>query len=147
MKMKTTLLTLLVVVLVVVVGVGAYLMGQSNGLTEAQNIRTEFLQSRSGTGSTQAAGSQSGQSGTAVRTQIGRPLASGAIKSIQGDVIEVTQQDGTSVVVALSGQTVIEKIVTGTPSYLQVGQTISVQGTQATGQVNAQLIQITGSGK
>ncbi len=144
--MKNVLIVSLVVVLVAVVGIGAYLVGQSNGLTEAQNIRTEFLQSRSGTSSTQAqaAGSQSGSN---VRSQIGRPLASGTIKSIQGQVVEVTQTDGTSVVVALSGQTVIEKIVTGTSGDLQIGQRISVQGTQATGQVNAQLIQITGSGQ
>ncbi len=141
---KTLLIVALVVVLVAVVGIGAYLMGQSNGLTEAQNIRTEFLQSRSGTSSTQGTGSQTGAS---VRSQTGRPLANGTIKSIQGQVVEVTQQDGTSVLVALSGQTVIEKLVTGTPSDLQVGQRVSVQGTQATGQVNAQLIQITASGQ
>lgn len=140
--MKTVLITILVLVLLAVVGVGAYLTGQSNGLTQAQNIRSEFFQSRSGTSSSQAA---SGQTGAGVRSQATRPVASGAIKSIQNDVLEVTQQDGSTVLVALSGQTTIEKTVKGAPSDLQVGQRISVQGEQATGQVNAQIIQITQS--
>ncbi len=142
--MKNVLVVALVVVLVVVVGIGAYMVGQSNGLTEAQNIRTEFVQSRTGSTSTQGTGNQAG---TTVRSQTTRPVASGTIKSIQGDVIQLSQQDGTNVIVALSGQTVIEKVVTGSASDLQAGQRISVQGVQATGQVNAQVIQITPSGQ
>lgn len=142
--MKTGIIVVLMVVLLAVVGYGAYTAGQSNGLTEAQNIRTQFFQTRSGTA---GSASSAGSAGTNVRSQATRPVASGTIKSIQGDVVEVTQQDGTSVLVALSGQTVIEKTVTGATSDLQVGQRISVEGVQSTGQVNAQVIQISQSGQ
>jgi hypothetical protein len=145
--MKTAIIGILMIVLLAVVGIGAYMYGQSTGLTEAQNIRSEFFQSR--TGNTAAAGGQanSAQGGTNVRSQATRPVASGTIKSLQGDVIEVTQQDGSTVLVALSGQTVIEKMVTGAASDLQVGARISVQGVQSTGQVNAQVIQISQGGQ
>ncbi len=147
--MKTVLIAALFIVVVAAVGFGAYQYGQQTGLTEAQNIRSEFFASRTGTGATSQGGpggqggaAQTAQGGTNVRSQAGRPVASGTIKSIQGQVMEVTQQDGTTVTVALSGQTQIQKIAAGAAGDLQVGQHVSVTGVQATGQVNAQIIQI-----
>ncbi len=138
-NMRTAIMVVAVLVLVAVVGVGAYDLGQTAGETNAQNIRAEFVQSRTAT---------TGQTGTTQQGQNAaraRPLASGTIQSLNGDVMQVTQQDGTTVTVVLSPQTVVEKMTTGTQSELKPGLRISVQGVQATGQVNAQLIQITQS--
>ncbi len=150
--MKTVLIAALFVVVVAAVGFGAYQFGQQTGLTEAQNIRSEFFASRTGTTGNpqggqggQGGAAQTGQGGTNVRSQATRPVAAGTIKSIQGQVMEVTQQDGTTVTVALSGQTQIQKITAGAATDLQVGQYVSIQGVQATGQVNAQVIQISPS--
>lgn len=145
--MKNVLvIVVLIVVVAGVVGVVAYSAGQSYGETQAQNIRSEFFQSRSGTAG------QSGQGGTAaqgsnVRNQAGRSVAAGSIMSIQGSTIQLTQQDGTSVTVNLSGQTVIQKVTVGSASDLQMGQHVSVQGTETNGQVAATMIQITASGQ
>ncbi len=133
--MKTAISLVAVLVLVAIVGVGAYDLGQSAGEANAQNIRADFIRSRSTTG--QADTSQPGQS--AARE---RPLASGTIQSFDGNVMQVAQQDGSSVTVALGAQTVVEKTVAGAPSDLKAGLRVSVQGVQATGQVNAQVIQI-----
>lgn len=147
--MKTVLIAVLFIVVVAAVGFGAYQVGQQTGLTEAQNIRSEFFASRTGTGANpqggQTGSAQTGQGGSNVRSQAARPVASGTIKSIQGQVMQVTQQDGTSVTVALSGQTQVQKVTAGAATDLQVGQHVSVQGVQATGQVNAQVIQISPS--
>jgi hypothetical protein len=137
-NMRTVILVVVVLVLVVVVGVGAYDMGQTAGETNAQNIRTQFVQSRATTGQTGT--TQQGQNAARAR-----PLASGTIQSLNGDVMQVTQQDGTAITVVLSPQTVVEKMTTGTQSDLKTGLRISVQGAQATGQVDAQVIQITQS--
>ncbi len=147
--MKTALIVALFIVVVAAVGFGAYQVGQQTGLTEATNIRSEFFASRTGSAANpqgaQGGAAQTGQgsqSGTNVRSQATRPVAAGTIKSIQGEIMEVTQQDGTTVTVALSAQTQIQKITAGATADLQVGERVSIQGVQATGQVNAQVIQI-----
>ncbi len=139
--MKTVIVVAVVIVLLVVVGFGAYSVGESSGFTQAQNIRSEFFQSHS------AAGGQGGSAtpGAGTRSQAARPAASGTIKSIQGNTVQLTQQDGSSLTVNLSGQTIVERVVKGASSDLQAGQRISVQGTEANGQMTAQVIQIAAS--
>lgn len=135
--MKTVISVVAVIVLVAVVGVAAYDLGQSAGETNAQNIRSDFIRSRSTT-TAQTDTTQQGQS-----TARARPLATGAIQSVNGNILQVTQQDGSTVTVVLSPQTTVEKMVIGTQSDLKPGVRVSVQGTQATGQVDAQVVQIT----
>ncbi len=137
--MKTVISLVVVLVLVAVVGVAAYDLGQSAGETSAQNIRADFVRSRSTT-SGQTDTTQQGQSAARAR-----PLANGAIQSVNGNILQLTQQDGTSITVVMSPQTTVEKMVAGAQSDLKPGVRISVQGTQATGQVDAQVIQITQS--
>jgi uncharacterized protein (UPF0333 family) len=137
--MKTVISLVVVAVLVAVVGVGAYDLGQSAGETNAQNIRADFVRSRSTT-TGQTDTTQQGQSAARAR-----PLATGAIQSLNGNIMQVTQQDGTTVTVVLSAQTTVEKMVAGAQTDLKPGVRVSVQGTQATGQVDAQMIQITQS--
>jgi uncharacterized protein (UPF0333 family) len=137
--MKTVISLVVILVLVAVVGVGAYDLGQSAGEANAQNIRADFVRSRSTT-TGQTDTTQQGQNAARAR-----PLASGAIQSLNGNIMQVTQQDGSTVTVVLSPQTTVEKMVGGAQSDLKPGVRVSVQGTQATGQVDAQLIQITQS--
>ncbi len=147
--MKTAIVAILVVVLLIVVGALAYNEGQAAGLTEATNIRTQFLQSRGGTtgGATQQGGAAqqggSSQQGQAARSQASRPIATGVVKSVSGDMLELTQQDGTTVTVTFSSQTVIQKTVTGTANDLQIGQRVSIQGSQTNTGDTATVIQIT----
>ncbi len=135
--MKTVIMVVVVLALIAVVGVGAYDMGQTAGETNAQNIRADFVRSRATT-TGQTDTTQQGQSAARAR-----PLASGTIQSLNGNVMQVTQQDGSTVVVVLNDKTTVEKMIAGAPSDLKPGLRISVQGTQATGQVDAQVIQIT----
>lgn len=143
--MKTAIIAILALVALAVVGGGGYYFGQAAGLTEATNIRSEFFASRTGSGAT-GAGTQTG-SGTLsaqnARSQATRPIASGTIKAVSGEIIQLTQQDGTSTVVNITAQTVIEKTVTGSPSDLQTGQRISITGDQTNTGINAKVIQIT----
>ncbi len=143
--MKTVVLVVVVIVLVAIVGVGAYDLGMTAGETNAQNIRTQFFQSRPTTGQTSGTQQGQGQGQGQAASRAARPLATGAIQSLNGNIMEVTQQDGTTVTVVLSPQTVVEKTTTGAQSDLKPGLRVSVQGVQATGQVDAQLIQITQS--
>lgn len=135
--MRTAISLVAVLVLVAVVGVGAYDMGQSAGEANAQNIRADFVRSRTAT-TGQTDTTQQGQNAARAR-----PLATGAVQSLNGNIMQLTQQDGSTVTVVLSAQTVVEKMVAGTQSDLKPGVRVSVQGTQATGQVDAQVIQIT----
>ncbi len=139
--MKTALIVLLVIVLVVVAGVGAFLAGQNYGVAQAQAIRTEFFQSRFGQGDGTTRG-QGGQGG-----QFARPAATGTVKSIQGNTIQVTERDGTTVNVTMDGQTVIQKTGSGTQADLQPGMSITVVSNQTGENITAQTIQIRGTGQ
>jgi hypothetical protein len=143
--MRIAFIIVLAIVVIAVVGIGAYQFGESNGLTQAQTIRSEFFQSRSTNSNAQ--GGTNSQQGTNVRSQTGRPVASGTIKSIDGTTIQLTQQDGSTATVSLNAQTVIQKVVVGSATDLQIGERITVQGTQTNGQTTAQSIQISQGGQ
>jgi hypothetical protein len=127
--MKSGLIAIVVVVLVAVAGVGGFFAGNSFGPNaQAQNIQREFFQQRSGNGA--PGGAQNGQS---AQTRGNRPAANGTVKSVQGNTIQLTMQDGSVVTVNTDAQTVIQKTVTGAVSDIQPGQRITVFSSQVTG--------------
>lgn len=139
--MKTVVVAAVVVVLVAVVGVGAFFAGSSYGAQQAQNTRAEFLNARQG-----GAGGQGGQFGSNAQTgqggPAGRPAATGTVKSVNGNSLLVTQQDGSTVTVTVNAQTAIQKTVSGTLSDLQPGERITVISTQTGSNIVAQSIQL-----
>lgn len=146
--MKTVIISILVVLLVAGVGVGAFFVGQNNGLTQAQNIRNEFFQSRVAGQGGQADATQRGQGGQGSQGgQFGRPTATGTVKSIQGNTIQVTMRDGSTVNVTLDGQTVIQKTSNGTKADIQPGQNITIMSNQTGENITAQVIQIRAAGQ
>lgn len=143
--MKTVLIAILVVGLVVVAGVGGFFAGTSYGETQAQNIRSEFFRTRQGGANGQGAnGGQTGQQGGG---QFGRPLATGTVKSVQGNTIQVSQQDGSTVTVTMNSQTTIQKTSAGTAADLQPGTRVTVTGEQNGSDVTARVIQIRPAGQ
>jgi hypothetical protein len=136
-KMKTPIIVAIVVVLIAVVGVGAFFAGSSYGQQQAQNTRAEFFNARQGGG----AGGQNSQNGQGGQ-QFGRPAATGTVKSISGNALVVTQQDGSTVTVTLDSQTQIIKTVNGTTTDLQPGERITVMSDQTTGNIIARTIQL-----
>ncbi len=152
--MKTVLITILVVVVVAVVGVGAFFTGSNYGFAQAQNIRTEFFQSRQGGNGgltqgganaqgtpfaqgTRGAGGQGAQGG-----QFAGRGVNGTIKSVQGNTMVVTERDGTSVTVTINQQTAIQKLSAGTTSDLVPGANVVVTSSDTGNNVTAQSIQI-----
>ncbi|MDE3091460.1 MAG: hypothetical protein KGJ80_18995 [Chloroflexota bacterium] len=134
--MKTLYVVIGALVLVMVAGGGGFFAGTSYGQAQAQNIRADFFRQRSGNqANASGQGSQAGQFG-------GRPAAVGTLKSVQGDTITVTQNDGTIVTVNVNAQTVIQKTVTGTLGDLQAGERVTVLSDQTGSNVTAQTVQI-----
>lgn len=154
--MKTALLAIVVVVLMAGSGGVGYYFGNDNGLKQAQNIRTDFINQRLGgqaadaaQGQGQRAGSQTasgtpqaqgqrggvgapgGQAGQGQFGQlgglfVGRPTANGSVKSVQGNTITVTQVDGSTATVAVDDKTTIQKFANGAISDVQPGLSIIV---------------------
>lgn len=131
--MKTVLLTLGVVVLMTVSGGVGFYFGTDNGLKQAQNIRAEFFQQRTGSaqaqdtpsGDTTQPGQRTGGQGQ-VAALGGRPTANGAIKSVEGNKIAITQPDGSTVTVTVDDKTTIQKQVNGSVTDLQAGMRVIV---------------------
>lgn len=133
--MKTVLSAIVVIILMAGSGAAGYYYGNQNGLTTAQNIRTEFLAGRTGgagtgnqatggntQGTPQAQGTRGGGQGAA----FGRPAASGVVKSVQGNTITVTQSDGSATAVTVDDKTQYEKQVSGTLADVTSGLRIVV---------------------
>jgi hypothetical protein len=143
--MKIVLAVVVALVLIGAAGFGGYTMGHSAGLADAQNVRNEFFQQRFGQGgngqSVQGQGGQSGQTGQTGQFAR-RPAAFGTVKSVQGNTIVVTAADGSAVTVTTSGQTVVQKTVTGAVSDIKPGDRVSVIGSQSGGSVTATEISI-----
>ncbi len=130
----------IVAALVIVVGAGSFFAGSAYGQQQAQNIRSDFFRARqSGNGTPNGNGTQ-GQNGQG--GQFGRPAAAGTVKSINGNTLVITQQDGSTVTVTLDVQTQIIKTVNGTTSDLQPGERITVMSDQTTGNIVARTIQL-----
>ena len=132
--MKPIVISAIVIVLIAVVGVGAFFAGSAYGSQQAQNTRAAFFSARQG-------GANPGQGG-ANSQGFGRPAAIGSIKSISGNTLVVTQQDGTSVTVTVDAQTAIQKTVSGALSDLQPGERITVLSDQTGTSVTARSIQL-----
>ena len=146
--MKIVLAVVVAIVLMGAAGFGGYTMGHSAGLTDAQNVRNEFFQQRFGQSggngqSAQGQGGQVGQSGQFTR----RPVAFGTVKSVQGNTIELTAADGSTVTVSTTSQTTVQKTVAGAVSDIKPGDRISVAGNQSGGSVTATEISIQSTGQ
>ena len=153
--MKAVLLGIVVVVLMAASGGAGYYLGDQSGFTRAQNIRTEFAQQRfggngSGAGfdSSQVQGGQqgqqrsAGQGGQGTGQFTGRPTANGTVKSVDGNKITITQQDGSTTTVTVDAKAVIQKTGNGTVADIQPGVRITVIE-QTTGGTTTQRIQLT----
>jgi hypothetical protein len=149
--MKTVVISAIVAVLVIVVGVGAFFVGNNHGQQQAQNIRNDFLRARQGgAGAPNGAPGQAGQNGQGGQFgqngqpagPVGRPAAFGTVKSVNGNTIVVTQQDGSTVTVTVDSQTAIQKTTNGTISDIQPGERVTVLSDQTGSTVTARSIQL-----
>lgn len=129
-------------------GVG-YAVGTQNGLAQAQNIRNEFFQQRGGQF---GQGTAPGFSGTPVAGQ-GQPGAfggrgtSGVVKSVDGNTIQLTAQDGSSITVKVDNNTTYQKTTTATLADVKANTRITVIGETSSGTVTARTVQILASGQ
>ena len=122
--MKQVLIIVGVVVVFVVVAVGAFFVGDQFGPSaQARNAQAEFLRARGFTGGAGTPGA-TGQQGQ--RADVGRPVANGTVKSVQGNTITVTQRDGSTTTVTVDDKVTIQKTVTGTIADIQPGLNITV---------------------
>ena len=149
----TVVVSIVALVLVVAVGIVTYNLGYTAGNQAAVNIRAEFFQARLGnqaqnTGTDTAPAGTTGQSGAQGQraAQFGRLAAAGTVKSVQGNKIEVTTQNGNVVTVTVDQQTQFIKTVVGLVSDLQPGTRIQVMSDQTGSAVNARLITIQAAG-
>lgn len=154
MKMKTVLIVVLDIVLLVAVGAGAFAAGRDSGMAEAQNIRMEFFRKRfavpgaqtaPGTPSAESTQSARGQQPRAQLGQLGTPVATGTVKSVQGNTVQVTQRDGTTVTVTVDEKAVIVKTLSGVLADIQPGMGITVFE-QTSGGSTTRRIQLTQAG-
>lgn len=143
--MKTVLVAVVVLVLLAIVGVGAFFAGSAYGQSQAQNTRAEFFRERLAPAGGQGNMTQMGQQGQ--RTESGRIAANGTVKSVQGNTLQVTAQDGSTVTVTVDAQTVIQKTITGTAADLQPGLRVTVMSDQTGNNVAARVIQIRPGGQ
>jgi hypothetical protein len=153
--MKNMFAVVGVVVLVVVAGVGGFFAGNSFGPNaQAQSVQREFFAQRFGNGgqggvgqfnpSVQGGAQNPGGQGSQTAR---RPIAFGTVKSVQGNTIQVTAQDGTVTTITTDSKTVVEKTVAGAVADVQVGQRITVMGAQTGSDMVATQISIQPSGQ
>jgi len=146
--MKQVLIIVGVVVVFIVVAVGAFLVGDQFGPSaQARNVQAEFLRARGFTGGTGAPGGTTvpgatGQQGQGQRADLGRSVANGTVKSVQGNTVTVTQRDGSTTTVTVDDKVTIQKTVTGTIADIQPGLNITVLEV-TTGNTTTRRIQLT----
>ncbi len=147
--MKTFLAAVIVVVVIAVVGVGAFFAGTSYGEAQAQITRSEFFRSRQGgNGGQGGALNQSGQNGqNGQNNPVGRAPTIGTVKSVSGNTIQLSQQDGSTVSVTVDAQTTIQKTVRGTVGDIQPGERLSVFSDQTGSTITARSIQVRPAGQ
>lgn len=154
MKINWTIIVALVgLVLIGATGFVAYSAGYGAGNQAAVNVQREFFQNRfgqpgqGGQGNATTPGNNPNAQGG--RANAGRPVAAGTVKSVQGNSIVVTEQNGTTVTVTVDTQTQIIKTVTAQTTDIQLGARVIVTSDQATtgsNPVSARLITIQGQG-
>lgn len=152
--MKVALISALALVLLTAVGVGAFFAGENYGLAQAQNVRNEFFQSRFGQNNQGDAGQMTGQFGqrsgqnpSGGAGNLGRVAASGTVKSIQGNTIQLTSRDGSTITVTVDAQTQIQLTSAGSISDIKPGENISVTSEQTGNNIAARVIQIRRGGQ
>lgn len=144
--MKTVVFSLVALVLAIGAGVGGYMLGRDAGYTEAQNIRLEFFQQRFGAGTSATGGNsapggdpsqarqqaqggqfgQGGQTGQGARQVAGRSVATGIVKAVQGNTIQITKDDGSTAEVKVDDKTIIDKTSVVAVADVPVGWRINV---------------------
>jgi hypothetical protein len=145
--MKPVLSAIVALIVIAVVGAGAFIAGSNYGEAQAQNTRAEFFRNRQG-GAPNGQGAPTGQNGqNGQGGQFGRPAAFGTVKSVSGNTIQVTQQDGSTVTVTTDAQTTIQKTVSGALSDIQPGERITVMSGQTGSTIVARDIQIRPGGQ
>ncbi|MBI3913959.1 MAG: hypothetical protein HY327_07215 [Chloroflexi bacterium] len=146
--------------LLVVDAAAAYTVGANSGREEVRNTRLEFLSTRS---TAQTAGADTAQTGAQATGQ-GNPRGqqaqtgqqgqfaqgvrggvNGTVKSVKGNTLEVTAQNGNVVTVSIDAQTQIQKTTTGALADIAVGTRITVLSDQTGANVTARVIQLTGN--
>jgi len=132
---KTVLMGIVVVILMAAAGGVGYYFGNANGLQSATNIRNEFFAARGGAngfdpnaaGGAQRGTGQGGQNnGQGNGNFAGRPTATGLVKTVQGNTITVTQQDGSTTSVTVDDKTQYTKLGTASLSDVAPGLRIVV---------------------
>ena len=128
------------VVVAALVGFGGYSMGVKAGQSQALTARTRFFADRGVGGAGQGAGGGQGGAGQFSPDN----FASGQVKQIDGNTIQLSTAQNV-LTVKLTDQTQIQKMGQGSPSDIQTGERITIQGTKgADGVFTAQMIQIGG---
>jgi hypothetical protein len=155
MKQGIVILIAVLIAAAIAGGVG-YSLGTENGLTQAQNIRTEFFQQRAaqfgqgtqGTPNTNTPTQfgQSGQGGNPAGT-FGRGGVAGTVKSIDGKTIQLTAQDGSTIIVKVESNTAIQRLSPATLSDIRASSRITVTGDSSSGTLTARTIQIGAGGQ
>ncbi|MBI5301985.1 MAG: hypothetical protein HY868_07595 [Chloroflexi bacterium] len=154
--MKQIVLTvILVIVAAAIAGGVGYTLGTQNGLTQAQSIQAEFFRNRGtgqpgqGSNSTAPTGQQA-QTGTQGQPGQAGPQGAfgqrggiaGTVKSVEGNVIQLTGQDGNTVKVQVDDRTVYQKFAPSALSDIRASTRITVTGETSAGVVNARIIQV-----
>lgn len=146
--MKNVIMGAIALVVVVVVGAGAFFAGTAYGQSQANNTRSEFFRNRGGgtTGGAGGMGGQLGQNGQGGQGGQGGQFAGrgvfGTVKSVNGNTVVLTMQDGSTVTVTVNAQTAIQKTTSGTASDIQPGERITVESQQTGANITANAIQI-----
>jgi hypothetical protein len=146
--MKRILIVVAVVVLSAISGGVGYALGTDNGLTQAQNIQSEFFRQRGtgqfsqGTPAGQGRQTQSGQGGNQPGTFGQRPGVAGTVRSVEGSTIQLTGQDGNTMTVKVDDKTTIQRATNATLADIKAGVRITVVGEQNGDITTARTIQI-----
>ncbi len=145
--MKPIYTIIIAVVVALVAGGGAFFAGTAYGEAQAQNTRSEFLRNRGFGGNGQTATGQNGQAGqNGQNGQFARPAAFGTVKSVSGNTIVLTMQDGSTVTVTVNAQTTYQKTDSGSLSDVQPGERLTVTSDQTGANITARGIQIRPNG-
>jgi hypothetical protein len=131
---------LLSITLIALVAVGISIVGCSS--PQSQNPQSS--QPPAGANAPSAQGPASGQpaQGGGQPGGPGGPGSSGTVKSISGNTIQLTGQDGNVISVKIDDKTTIQKNVSGTLADMQTGVRLIVMGDQGSGTIIARNIQI-----
>lgn len=143
--MKTEPNYLVTAVVAVVVGAVAFFGGMQYQMRQRPMMGGEFTNRMGGPG---GPGGQFGSGGTqgGPRAITGMAPVSGEIISQDETSITVKMTDGSSKIVILSDQTVINKSSTGAPTDLKTGENVTAFGTQnQDGSITAQSVSIGGA--